>query len=95
MAWLKEQALSKLPEFTVYKESCDGMRQVVCHDVPAVDAAREFWRCCNNVSAHTGITVKVFITDGLDYTNLAWEHGRGYTYDGKTFSQTPTIEEYN
>ena len=69
-------------EFSVYRLMADGLVNLVQSEVPAEDAVQEFWRCCNNVSAMTGIVTQVAIKDGLDNTVLAWEHGRGYTYDG-------------
>jgi len=83
------KAVSNAEEFSVWRTLVDGKMVPVCQWVTAEKAAEEFFRCCNNVSAAAGITVKVKIIDGLDCTNLVWENGRGYTYDGKTYGATP------
>ncbi len=80
-------------EFSVWCVLADGRQVPTCRWVTAEEAAREFWRCCNNVSAHAGITVGVKIVDGLDCTNIAWEKGRGYTYDGKRYAPNPAAFE--
>ena len=75
---------------TVYK--ADGTEAQICHNVTSYQASREFWRCCNNVSAKTGIVEQVSITDSLGFTVLAWRPGKGYTYDGTTYYTTPVVD---
>lgn len=89
---MKSVTVSKDPEYSVSRQFADGRTEVVCRDVTAVDAVHEFWRCTNNVSAHTGVVEKVLIVNGLDEVNLGWQLGRGYTYDGKTYHETPVPE---
>jgi hypothetical protein len=84
-----DKAVSRREEFSVWCTLVDGRMVPVCRWVNAERAAEEFYRCCNNVSAHSGLTIGVKIVDGGDCTNIAWENGRGYTYDGKTFGATP------
>lgn len=74
---------------SVHRQFADGNVNIVCDDVPASLAVREFWRCCNNVSAISGIVTTVLLMDGLDHACLAWEHGKGYTYDGQTYHEHP------
>ncbi|HEX6825423.1 MAG TPA: hypothetical protein VF077_03820 [Nitrospiraceae bacterium] len=81
-------------EYSVVRTYADGHIDTVCSEVPAVEAASEFWRCTKNVSAMTGIVDRVAIVDGLDRIGLAWHRGRGYTFDGGlTYRQEPTVSE--
>lgn len=43
----------------------------------AVEASKFY---TTNVAARMGITVRVIITDGDDFTNFEWKHGVGITY---------------
>ena len=91
---MKSMVASKEAEYKVARRFADGHAEVVCEDATAIDAAREFWRCTNNVSALSGVVDAVALVDSRDRINLAWEKGRGYTYDGgKTFYKTPIPDE--
>lgn len=91
---MKAMVASREAEYRVVRKFADGHNDIVGEDMPAIEAAQEFWRCCNNVSALSGIVDAVALLDGGDRINLAWEKGRGYSYDGgKTFYKTPIADE--
>jgi hypothetical protein len=79
--------------FSVCLVRADGNPDIVCCGASRHDAAREFWRCSNNASALSGVVRRVSIVDDRGCTNLAWEFGRGYTFDGKTFHSRPVLEK--
>jgi hypothetical protein len=79
--------------FSVCLVRADNDPDVVCCNISMVDAAKEFWHRANNASAMIGIVQRVTIVDPHGYTSLAWEFGRGYTFDGKTFHSKPVREE--
>jgi hypothetical protein len=77
--------------FTVCLVRADGGSDVVCHNASSHDAAREFWHRSNNVSAISGRVRRVSIVDNYGCTNLAWEFGRGFTFDGMRFHPKPVL----
>jgi hypothetical protein len=79
--------------FTVCLLRADGDSDVVCHNASSHDAAREFWHRSNNVSAICGMVRRVSIVDNYGCTNLAWEFGRGFTFDGKRFHPKPVLPD--
>lgn len=67
-------------EFSVYQFFQDGTSEQVRCNVgaeEAVEAARHYTR---SVAAQVGITRRVIITDGGDFTNFEWKFGDGITY---------------
>jgi len=77
--------------FTVCLVRADGGSDIVCHDASSIDAAKEFWHRSHNVSAIGGMVRGVSIVDNYGCTNLAWEFGRGFTFDGRNFHSKPVI----
>ena len=89
----EDELVSLASEYSVRRIFADGKIELVCHDVSAVAAAQEFWRCTKNVSAMSGVVQAVAIVNGRDHVDLAWEHGRGYTYDGENFHENPVVNK--
>jgi hypothetical protein len=87
------EKVSKLPEYSVHRLFTDGRGETVGWDLPAEQAAQEFYRCANNVSAMTGTVVRVFLIDGLDHIKVTWAFGKGYSYDGEHYSKTPWLTD--
>ena len=79
--------------FTVCLVRADGSSEIVRRNASCYDAAKEFWHRSNNVSAVSGIVRQVSIVDNYGCTDLAWEFGRGYTFDGETFHSKPVLVE--
>jgi len=77
--------------FTVCLVRVDGGSDIVCHNASCYDAAREFWHRSHNVSAISGMVQRVSIVDNHGCTNLAWEFGRGFTFDGRHFHPKPVL----
>jgi hypothetical protein len=67
-------------EFSVCQFFRDGTYEYVCRFVSAEEAVRTAKDYSSNVSAQTGRTARVIITDGGDCINLEWQHGKGITY---------------
>ena len=70
----------------------NGSTTPICRGVDKKSAAKEFWHRSNNVTALSGITRRVYIEDHNGFTVLAWDYGRGYTYDGETYTKSPVLE---
>lgn len=69
-------------EFSVCQFFKDGSYEYVRRYVGAEEAVEAAKHYCNSVGARLGITTRVIITDGGDYINFEWEHGKGITYKG-------------
>lgn len=67
-------------EFSVYQFFEDGSHEQVRRGVAAEDAVQAALHYCNCVAAKMGITKRVIITDGGDFTNFEWKHGEGVVY---------------
>ena len=67
-------------EFSVCQFFANGAHEYVCRFVSAEEAVRTFKQYTHNVSAQTGLTSRVIITDGGDCINLEWPSGKGITY---------------
>jgi hypothetical protein len=48
-----------------------------CHSVSFEEAIKWFMHHTTNVTAKVGLTVRVIITDGNDFTVAEWKHGLG------------------
>lgn len=72
-------------EFSVCQFFEDGSYEFVRHFVGAEEAVKAARHYTDNVASRMGITRRVIITDGGDYTVFEWKHGEGVTY--------PTPEE--
>lgn len=79
--------------FTVCLVRADGGSDIVCRNASSDEAAKEFWRRSNNVSAISGVVRRVSIVDNYGCTNLAWEFGRGFTFDGRNFHPKPVLPD--
>ena len=67
-------------EFSVCQFFKGGEYDYECRNVDMETACRKFIFLTNNVSAKTGMTERVIITDRGDMTNMEWVHGKGITY---------------
>lgn len=70
-------------EFSVYQFGKIGDEEVTDCEVRFVDhktACTRFVDLINNVAARTGITRRVIITDGGDFTCMEWKFGEGITF---------------
>jgi hypothetical protein len=76
-------------EFSVCQFFDDGMYEYVRRWVPAEEAVKAFAHYTSSVAAKTGVVERVIITDGGDFTNLEWVNGKGFTYDGVNYQQSP------
>lgn len=89
----EDELVSLAPEYSVQRQFASGIIEVVCKNVEAEAAAQEFWRCTKNYSARSGLVHRVTITNRRGRIDLAWEHGRGYTYDGENYRQEPIVKK--
>lgn len=87
------EKVSELSEYSVHRLFADGRGETVGWDMPAELAAQEFYRCANNVSAISGIVMRVFLIDGFDHVKVTWAFGKGYSYDGETFRKHPWLTD--
>ena len=67
-------------EFSVCQFFEDDSYEYVRRGVDAKEAVEAAHHYCNNVAAKMGITKRVIITDGGDYVNFEWQHGKGVTF---------------
>ncbi len=75
-------------EFSVCQFFEDGSYEYVGRNFGPLEAVETAKRYTETVAARTGITRRVIITDGGDYTNFEWRYGQGVIYppnDGKQF----------
>jgi hypothetical protein len=57
-----------------------GSYEYVRRYVTAAEAMKAFEHYTTNVASRFGFVVRVIITDGGDYINAEWQHGKGLTY---------------
>ena len=67
-------------EFNVVQFFEDETSEYVRRNVTAKDAFDAFTHYTHSVGAQMGMVKRVIITDGLDCTNMEWQHGKGITY---------------
>ena len=67
-------------EFSVYSWDKDGNQHEECRFVSMDHAIERFALLTGNVAAKTGITRRVIVTDGEDFTNMEWVFNEGITY---------------
>ena len=67
-------------EFSVWQFFEDGSQERVREFVDELEACLAFCHYTHNVAANMGITRRVIITDGGDFTNAEWKYGEGNTY---------------
>ena len=67
-------------EFSVWQFFENGAQERVREWVDHIDACLAFYHYTHNVAANMGITRRVIITDGGDFTNAEWKYGEGNTY---------------
>jgi len=82
-------------EFSTVQFFEDGTHEYVRRFVSPEEAVEAAEHYIKNVAARIGITVKVIVTDGGDYTNFQWERDKGISYppDAKAFGQYKYTEE--
>jgi len=74
-------------EFSVYQFFSNDTWEQVRSQVSAEEAMTAFQHYTTSVGARMGFTIRVIITDGEDFTNMDWQHGKGIVY--------PTKEDLN
>jgi hypothetical protein len=79
--------------FSIYRWLADGQRETVNSNLTLQQAANEFLRCSSNFSAKAGLTSTVMIVDWREDAQLVWQYGKGYTYNGKLFTDRPVMED--
>jgi len=67
-------------EFRVYQFFKGGGSEKVRDHVSGEEAVKAFHHYTNNVACRVGITERVIITDGGDFVNMEWVHGKGITF---------------
>lgn len=67
-------------EFSVWQFFVDGTQERVRHMVSATEAMKAARHYTDNVASRMGITARVIITDGGDYTNFEWKKGEGVVF---------------
>lgn len=72
--------MSDRAEFSVYQFFPDDSSECLCRFVTAKEAVDAAMTYTHNVAARVGITRRVIITDGLDFTVFEWIHGCGITF---------------
>lgn len=77
--------------FSIYVSETTGDLTKVAEDLTSKAAARRFWQLTNNVSAVSGKVRYVVIVNHNGQNALAWQFGRGYTYDGEEYMDRPVF----
>lgn len=67
-------------EFSVCQFFEDGTYEYVRRFVGAEEAVKAARHYTDNVACQMGITRRVIITDGSDYTVFEWLYGKGVTF---------------
>jgi hypothetical protein len=67
-------------EFSVWQFFPEGIYEAVRQHVSAAEAVKAFKTYTQNPASMIGITQRVIITDGGDYTVAEWIYKQGYTY---------------
>lgn len=72
-------------EFSVYQFfDDDACYEKVREYVSAEEAVHAVQHYCTSLTAQLGITKRVIITDGGDFTVFEWKYGEGITFGGPT-----------
>jgi hypothetical protein len=66
--------------FNVYQFFPDDTSEKVRENVSAEEAMKAVEHYCTCIGAQIGTTVRVIITDQLDYTNFEWIRGKGVVF---------------
>lgn len=74
-------------EFSVYQFFPDETWERVASFVDARTAVETACRLTQSVGGRLGTTVRVIITDGLDFTCFEWKHGVGVTFPPEATAQ--------
>lgn len=74
-------------EFSVCQFFENDTHEYVRRWVNAEEAMEAFTHYTQSVGARMGMTVRVIITDGGDYTNAEWVYGKGITYPPEATSR--------
>jgi hypothetical protein len=74
---------------TRHDQPADGTSEYVPRYVSAEQAVTAFKHHTDNVATAIGAVDRVIITDGLDFTNIEWRAGKGFTCDGENYYPTP------
>lgn len=67
-------------EFSVCQFFPDDSYEYVCRWVGAKEAVETAKRCTETVGARIGITRRIIVTDGGDFTVFEWQFGKGVTF---------------
>jgi len=80
-------------QYSVYQFFVDGSSEVVRSFVGAEEAVITARRYTESVGARLGTTVRVTITDGVDFTNFEWKFGEGVTFPPRDASSGKYVED--
>jgi hypothetical protein len=72
-------------EFSVYQFFKDGTYERVRRYVSAEEAMQAAAHYTNNVAVHMGVTSRVIITDGGDFTCFEWLADKGVTWSSSSW----------
>jgi hypothetical protein len=75
-------------EFSVCQFFADDTHEYVRRFVSPEEALRAFDHYRASVGAKLGMTKRVIITDGGDFTAAEWQYGKGITFPIDTKGQT-------
>jgi hypothetical protein len=70
-------------EFSVYQFFEDDTYECVRQFVGIQEATDAFAHYTNNVASNIGVTKRVIITDGGDFTVAEWKYGEGLVWPKK------------
>jgi hypothetical protein len=70
-------------EFSVFQFFPDESYECIRQFVSAEEAVKAFTTYTSNPASMIGITRRVIITDGGDFTVAEWKHGEGVVYPPK------------
>jgi|KBSSwiStaDraftv2_1062776.scaffolds.fasta_scaffold2788185_1 hypothetical protein len=76
-------------EFSVCQFFDNGEYEYVRRWVGPEEAVKAFAHYTTSLAVKMGKVERVIITDGGDFTNLEWQAGKGFTYDGVTYQPSP------
>lgn len=70
-------------EYSVYQFFEDGSYEKVRQGVSPEEAVNAAFHYCKSIAAQVGVTRRVIITDGGDFTNFEWKYGEGVVFPPK------------
>jgi hypothetical protein len=76
-------------QFSVVQFFIDGSQEYVRRNVSAEEALKALKHYTSNVATKLGVVNRVILTDGGDFTNIEWINGKGFTYDGEHYAESP------